>query len=629
MTILKLRSHFASAIAVGLAVAALGAPTEDTLMYSGGYIEITSNPHVHDDIGLRLEVTPSQAFGSEALLCITVVNDQPYRTLGVRIPLASRLAVENAKGVRVQIDSPLLVAVEPGLPYSYVLLNGATQETLFELSDGEFTYDADTQQLTLANLWLRLADSLAQQLGMPDRAGNLAASLTLKADMTFIRSDPFDGPTPSGPSGGGGPRAGADIVWRVIQDTSHFGPVGGIHAYIYGTTTCNMGTASLAWINGGTPAASMNMFRLHNGRLMQIGMGFGKTACCVANGSGCGITCQSTGGAGLRPGCQDVYSSGFNSNQAKLLARSRQNAFTGAMQTVPTGSGDAIWRRCQVAESDMSAASNPGALFFTEGIYVCTEDAVAGNRNNNASYRRCTIGATYLLTLNDATVVQPCITAWRLHGLGLNTPDNRVVDGILDVPGEGRFHTVYKVADNGNGTWTYDYAIYNLSSDVSGGSFEVPVPSGVAITNIGFHDVLYHSGDPYDNTDWPVTVGNGTIRWQSPQSFTQNANSNALRWGTQYNFWFTATRPPAAGNATLGLFNPYSPQSLSFPASVPSAPPCVPSDLDCDGDVDVDDLALLLANYACVEPPACIGDINNDGRTDVDDLSILLSNYGT
>ena len=51
-------------------------------------------------------------------------------------------------------------------------------------------------------------------------------------------------------------------------------------------------------------------------------------------------------------------------------------------------------------------------------------------------------------------------------------------------------------------------------------------------------------------------------------------------------------------------------------------------DLDCDGDVDLADLGILLADFGCTAPGPCVGDVDGDGDTDLADLGILLANFG-
>ena len=57
------------------------------------------------------------------------------------------------------------------------------------------------------------------------------------------------------------------------------------------------------------------------------------------------------------------------------------------------------------------------------------------------------------------------------------------------------------------------------------------------------------------------------------------------------------------------------------------AAPCV-GDLDNDGDTDLADLGLLLADFGCAPPGVCVGDLNGDGFTDLADLGILLADFG-
>ena len=49
------------------------------------------------------------------------------------------------------------------------------------------------------------------------------------------------------------------------------------------------------------------------------------------------------------------------------------------------------------------------------------------------------------------------------------------------------------------------------------------------------------------------------------------------------------------------------------------------SDLDSDGYVNSDDLAILFSNWGAPEEPKA--DINKDGKVDIADLSILFANF--
>jgi hypothetical protein len=127
-----------------------------------------------------------------------------------------------------------------------------------------------------------------------------------------------------------------------------------------------------------------------------------------------------------------------------------------------------------------------------------------------------------------------------------------------ETSGASRYVLAYKTTDNGNGTWHYEYALYNMNSDNSARSFSVPVGAGVTLSNVGFHDVGYRNGDGpgnsnYDGTDWPSTESGGSVTW-STDSFATNASANALRWSTTMNFRFDATTPPLTGNISVGLF---------------------------------------------------------------------------
>lgn len=431
----------------------------------------------------------------------------------------------------------------------------------------------------------------------------------------------------------------ADITHQEIQDAVKYpttgGPINGKYAYAWGSYTCNIGDAPLLWQNAGTPALAMNAYRLHDGRMMQIGLGFAKHACCVANGSGCG-TCQAGPAGTLRPGCRDIYSAGFNGGQGRLGPRSGINAYDTTFSTIPAGTGDALWRRVQVTLADMDAVGFAGARYFAEGVYVCAEETFDQSKNN-ATYRPMNVantGATptYNWTVTGATASgKPAIVAWQEHGLGLNMPDPDVKVVIADIPDEGRFYAAGKVRDlsgTGAGPWRFDYAVFNLNSHRSGSSFSVPVPANATLTNIGFHSPDYHSGEPYDNTDWTATRCFSSLTWRSPADFATDPNTNALRWGTMYNFWFTSNVPPSPslGSATLGIFRPGTYPSIQASGLPLVATPACPSDFNASGATSVQDVFDFIEAYFDNRE---VADMNCNNTLSIQDLFEYLAVYFT
>ncbi len=422
------------------------------------------------------------------------------------------------------------------------------------------------------------------------------------------------------------PGSGPDVVYSDISDVVSYTAVGGVVAYSLGTYTCNLGAVDLMWSNGGTPGIGFNMYRLHEGRMMQLGQSWAKIACCAAASNGCGALCNGHGGSVLGAGCLDVYGAGWNGSHSNLRPRSRVNPWTGQFSGTINGPTGSVDRRLQVQTADLSPANFPGALYFVEGVYVATDEA-PDRKMNNASHRRVTVSGTNLSLTGATQAGIPAIYAWREHGLGVNQPDESVVVQEADVPDEGRFVVAHTARDNGDGTWRYEYAVFNLNSHRAGGSFSVPVAPGAAVTNAGFHDVPYHSGEPYDNTDWSISVSEGSVTWSSPQSFEQNENSNALRWGTMYNFWFDADRPPAEAEATLGLFRPGTPGSLAVAVSAPAAGgTACPADWDGDESVNSNDISAFLGAWlADVQNGTTDADFDQSGSVNSNDISAFLS----
>jgi hypothetical protein len=276
--------------------------------------------------------------------------------------------------------------------------------------------------------------------------------------------------------------------------------------------------------------------------------------------------------------------------------------------------GDVVFKRLQVHDEDLAV---PGAIYVVEGVFVAADDAAAGNQANNASYRLVAIGPapTYAATFvpgEPTEFAQAAIHAWRAHGLGLGQPDTGVHIAQATAPGDGLFLVGSRAADNGDGTWHYEYAIENLSSHRSARALAVPIGAGVTLTGAGFHDVDYHSGDGeggaanFDGTDWPAVISGAGVSW-STDRYEDDPNANALRWGTLYSFRFDADAPPVDATAAITLYRPGDPAEIPVVVAGPGdAPVACPFDLDGDDTVGIGDLLALLAAWG---DPWTIGDL--------------------
>ena len=387
-------------------------------------------------------------------------------------------------------------------------------------------------------------------------------------------------------------------VSNIIGRTRH-GSIGGITAFSVGTTSCNVGTCWLNWVatSNEHPVIGQNMFRFKNGRFEQIGQSWLKHGFNALQEPNCSAGCMPSGTSSrLGVLCSDPYSSSLNGLQSRMGPKFEVNAFTGEFPYPAkdgTLTGDELYKRLQVHNVDLDPAQNVGASYFVEAQYVALDDATANNGWNNASYRPITVGGTtaFDIAITGTTIPEkPAIEAWTVA-------DPAVTLTTSDIPGDGRFYVASLATNLGGGTWHYEFAVHNLNAHQSAGAFTVPIPPGATITNLGFHDVDYHSGEPYSGTDWPATVeGNPpTVRWATTP-YATNPDANALRWGTLYNFRFDANVPPATTSVFLGLFRPGPVSTLAVAAVTPRL---------CDNDGFCD------ASETCTRCPAeCAGPIS-------------------
>lgn len=372
---------------------------------------------------------------------------------------------------------------------------------------------------------------------------------------------------------GGG--LGADAFIGELTDLQQFGREGAVIGCALDAPLCNFGFEPLDWFANPDPRhpfMTFNMYRLRDDRFEQIGQSWVKHGFGAAQEDACGFGCVShADSTRLGVGCSDTYSAGLNAFQGLLGPRSEINPWTGAY-TFPgshldldPGPHNDIDHRLQIHDDDLDPALNAGAVYFVEEYIVCHDDV--DHLNSVASELvgvSGTPGGPWSFDLSGSnTQTGPAIAAWP--GATLTT--------IPPAPaGDGRCLLATKVTDNGDGTWHYAYVLYNHDLDRQVGSFRVPLPPGVTLTDVEFHAPLSH-GEPYHNIPWTAATDPTGITW-STQPFAVNPTANPLRWGTAYNFRFNVNAPPAPAAATLGLYQPGTPAELSgdTQAPMPSGP---------------------------------------------------------
>jgi hypothetical protein len=306
-------------------------------------------------------------------------------------------------------------------------------------------------------------------------------------------------------------------------------------------------------------------------------------------------------GTHLCPGCSDPYVSFLNGEQNQIGSRAWINPFTGNFPSNPNPNDhsghvhDAVSHRIRVETSDLIPAQNPGATYFGEAAYItpheynwCQSHPDQCNMFNNVSYRQFSASggptAFNFSPIGNTVRMQPAIMAWAATGA--------TVTQYQPFPGgDGIFFVGSKVTGPDNGVWHYEYAIYNENFDRGIQSFTVPVETGFTmISNIGFHAPPQEPGwandgtfnnQGYSSTPWAFTQtpstgcfvwGGGCLIWNT-ETFAQNQNANAIRWGTMYNFRFDADQFPTLWYATIGFFKNGGSVNVVVPAPIPQVTP--------------------------------------------------------
>jgi hypothetical protein len=511
---------------------------------------------------------------------------------------------------------------------------------MFELAD-------NNQTLAVRAADVRVSEDLANRIGVPEAAGWEVADFAMNAQVNVVGSNPqperacspYPWPNIAVPSGGG-----AVYQADLFMQTFSVDPVGcqtcdgpgGAHDGIAGFaptstlinnknqgtavatipndplgTSTALNTANIAWYtkftgsapnynppykNDQHPFLIWNMYRINaDGSIEQIGRSGVKHAFLTIN-AGCMDSCNDSHSLGL--GCGDTYGSGNNDSSSDMGPRSEiipNGAVWGRCGSIfdpnCTGSehsnGNTQWtQRLQTHESQIDPAANAGATYKFESWYIARDDINIYNSMASINVTPHYASSQWSLSNQSGYRLGPAIDRW----VDPTTPGANALNTELS-NSEGHAKVAVKATDNGNGTWTYTYAVMNLDyargvvqPPTAGGgpdprvlsnkgfdSFSVPVPAGSAVTGLVFRD-----GDTDAANNWSGRVANGNVIWSasdrlSPIGNNRGKTGNTLDWGTLYSFSVTVNHAPTNGSSSLHVAQAGSPSAFSVATLVPGS----------------------------------------------------------
>jgi len=519
----------------------------------------------------------------------------------------------SAPALPVSLDASVKQLIVEKLPsdatFDLAVRDAKTSFTFFNIEGHQYDYNAKAQLLGITGGRLLVSKEFATALGRRSVAGEIVGKISIGAAMQPVEVQTIVNgesrlvvmPPLQRAAGAQIPTLvpGPDIIVGNLPSLQQFGDAGTQVGLAVGTESCNNGQVDADWFalpSNDHPVIPQNLYRMSGGldntqRLEQIGQSWLKHAFTAASEDNCAFGCNDVFGSHLGSGCSDLYSTNQNGIQNVLGSRAWVNPFTGFF---PGGSNpgpqdhtghihDGVSHRIVVEANDLNTTLNQGAAYFAEGQYVvpheyawCQSHPGECNMYNNVSYRRFSVSGgptNFSFSPAGSTVrMQPAIAAWTGATVNQIEPD----------PGnDGIWFMGYKVTNPSPGVWHYDYALYNENLDRGIQSFRVPLAPGVNISNIGFHAPPQEPGWPndgtfnnqgYTSTPWTVTQAPDSITWNS-ETFAQNQNANAIRWGTLYNFRFDGDQPPQSANGMIGFFKTGSPITVAIQAPMGGGTP--------------------------------------------------------
>ncbi len=429
-----------------------------------------------------------------------------------------------------------------------------------------------------------------------------------------------------------GALASPDLICSSIDSATSFGFVDGKVAYSFGTTLCNISDVPINWdaMSNAHPLVSQTLYRLRNGQIQQIGIGFVRHATVPLASNACNLGCTPAGFVELGAGCSTTNSSATNGSQGLMGPRTEVEAFEGFFPypfTAINQVGDAIYKRLQV---DLADISDPAALYFVETQVLSSDERSIASKSNNASYRQVVFapGSSNATLVGPTYAQEPAIFAWRDHGLGIGMPDPSVRIIETTIPDDGVLYVGSKATPFDNQTWRYDVAIQNHNTLRGVRSIMIPIGFNQGVSSHGFTDVDYHDDldELIDGTDWQLGVINGEVEWHTIETYETNPLGNAIRWGTTYSFSYVSSNEPVDKVMRVKFFAPGKtdgPDTMTVGVIAPQSGPC-PADMDSDSLLNFFDISAFLSTFAAMNLNA---DFTGDGELNFFDISAFLEAF--
>jgi hypothetical protein len=366
------------------------------------------------------------------------------------------------------------------------------------------------------------------------------------------------------------------------------------------TQICNLGDAPMDWLanpDGRHPFLVFGLYRRDAERVVQIGQSWVKHGFSASQSDGCGRECERFGQRQfLGPGCSDIYGVATNSHQGGLGPRTEVDPWTGVfeysgshMDAERQATHDAVEHRLRTRDEHLDPEQHPQSEFYVE-FYVLSHDDV--DHENSIGYKQFIVdgvpGEVWDVRLVDGVVTEgPAVDVWE-GATRVTVPEG-------DLRGDGRCYLSSKVTEKADGTWHYEYSLFNLDMSRAVGALRIPVAIGIEVSNLAFHAPESH-GEGYTNDPWTATLGTGELVW-STTPFDIDAFSNPLRWGTLYNFSFDCDSSPVDSILTVEPFASCTPRMPLCPprfevAVVAPSPPSARfkrGDSNVDGNIEVSD----------------------------------------